>query len=185
MATSDCEWSIALVLKLIVSPFVPASTSVFDTAFEGGNIVSPNSVAANGSTFTNKFQGIIPKIVVDYYNERKEVKKLMLIAMQDNEKNPSIELEKEINRHENQQMAIKILLNSLYGALGNKYFKYFDVRLAEGVTLTGQLTIQWAEKAMNIIMNELLKTNKDYYRECSKIAKFNYQQHFHEDHFKI
>ena len=31
----------------------------------------------------------------------------------------------------------------------------------------------------------LLKTNKDYYRECSKIAKFNYQQHFHEDHFKI
>ena len=59
-------------------------------------------------------------------------------------------------------MAIKILLNSLYGALSNKYFKYFDVRLAEGVTLTGQLTIQWAEKAMNIIMNELLKTNKDY-----------------------
>ena len=59
-------------------------------------------------------------------------------------------------------MAIKILINSLYGALGNKYFKYFDVRLAEGVTLTGQLTIQWAEKAMNIIMNELLKTNKDY-----------------------
>ena len=54
-------------------------------------------------------------------------------------------------------MAIKILLNSLYGALGNQYFKYFDLRLAEGVTLTGQLTIQWAEKAMNKAMNEALK----------------------------
>ena len=141
--------------------------NVFDTAFEGGNIVSPNSVAANGSTFTNKFQGIIPKIVVDYYNERKEVKKLMLIAMQDNEKNPSIELEKEINRLENKQMAIKILLNSLYGALGNQYFRYFDMQIAEAVTLSGQLAIRWAEKCMNKTMNEVMqdgtkKSESDY-----------------------
>ena len=46
------------------------------------------------------------------------------------------ELDKEINRMENRQMAIKILLNSLYGALGNKHFAHFDVRLAEGVTLS-------------------------------------------------
>ena len=30
-----------------------------------------------------------------------------------------------------------------------------------------------------------LKTNKDYYRDCSKIAKFNYQQYYHENKFKI
>ena len=59
-------------------------------------------------------------------------------------------------------MAIKILLNSLYGALGNKHFAHFDVRLAEGVTLSGQLAIQWAEKAMNAAMNNILKTEKDY-----------------------
>ena len=59
-------------------------------------------------------------------------------------------------------MAIKILLNSLYGALGNKHFQYFDIRLAEGVTLSGHLAIQWAEKAMNAAMNKLLHTEKDY-----------------------
>ena len=120
------------------------------------------AVAANGSTYRKDIDGVIPNIIVDFYDERVAVKNMMLAAQKSYEKNKTIELEKEINRHENQQMAIKILLNSLYGALGNKYFKYFDVRLAEGVTLTGQLTIQWAEKAMNIIMNDLLKTNKDY-----------------------
>ena len=56
-------------------------------------------------------------------------------------------------------MAIKILMNSLYGALGNQYFKYFDLRLAEGVTLTGQLAIRWAERAMNETMNKVLETD--------------------------
>ena len=28
-----------------------------------------------------------------------------------------------------------------------------------------------------------LKTNKDYYRQCSKIAKFNYKQYYHEEQF--
>jgi hypothetical protein len=28
-----------------------------------------------------------------------------------------------------------------------------------------------------------LKNNKDYYRHCSKIAKFNYKQYFHENQF--
>ena len=72
------------------------------------------------------------------------------------------ELDKEISTLENRQMAIKILLNSLYGALGNKHFHYFDIRLAEGVTKSGQLAIQWAEKAMNAGMNDILKTDDDY-----------------------
>ena len=33
-------------------------------------------------------------------------------------------------------------MNSLYGAMGNRYFKYYDLRIAEGVTLTGQMVIQ-------------------------------------------
>ena len=54
-------------------------------------------------------------------------------------------------------MAIKILLNSLYGALANKHFLYFSPGLAEGVTLTGQDAIKWAEKTMNAELNKLLK----------------------------
>ena len=59
-------------------------------------------------------------------------------------------------------MAIKILLNSLYGALANKHFLYFEKRLAEGVTLSGQLAIQWAQQAINKSMNKLLNTNNEY-----------------------
>ena len=55
-------------------------------------------------------------------------------------------------------MAIKILLNSLYGALGNQYFRYFDMDIAEGITLSGQLAIRSAERAVNDAMNKIMKT---------------------------
>lgn len=78
------------------------------------------------------------------------------------------ELKEELHRlniqatakHNNQQ-AIKILMNSLYGAVANEHFRYFDIRIAEGITLTGQLTIQWAEKAINKYLQKLLKDSKD------------------------
>ena len=71
-------------------------------------------------------------------------------------------LEKRIAIAKNQQMALKILLNSLYGAMGNKWFRYFDMRIAEGITLTGQATIRWAENNLNDYLNKALQTNKDY-----------------------
>ena len=121
------------------------------------------TVATNGSTYRKDIDGVVPSIIVDYYDDRRSVKNQMLAAEQAYVKTKTYELEKEINRLHNQQMAIKILMNSLYGALGNQYFKYFDLQVAEAVTLTGQMVIQWAEKAMNETMNKVMKTNgRDY-----------------------
>ena len=54
-------------------------------------------------------------------------------------------------------------MNSLYGALSNEYFRYYDMRMAEGITITGQYTIRSAEKAINEYLNKHLKTNNvDY-----------------------
>ena len=86
----------------------------------------------------------------------------MIEAKQEYEKNPTRRLENEIANLDNQQMGIKILMNSLYGALANKYFRYFDHRIAEGVTLSGQRAIKTAEKAVNDEMNKILKTDNDY-----------------------
>lgn len=62
-----------------------------------------------------------------------------------------------------QQMARKILINSLYGALGNQYFRYYDLRNAEAVTAYGQLAIKWVGRDMNIYLNKVCKTdNVDY-----------------------
>jgi hypothetical protein len=58
-------------------------------------------------------------------------------------------------------------INALYGAVANKYFQYFIERMAEAITLGGQLSIMTAEKALNDFMNRTLKTqNVDYVIYC-------------------
>jgi len=107
-------------------------------------------------------QGVLPKIIKEYYDERVSIKKQMLAAKSQMQKGYTFELDKEISNLDNRQMAIKILLNSLYGALANKHFLYFCQGLAEGVTLTGQRAIKWAEATMNRELQKLLKTEDDY-----------------------
>ena len=128
----------------------------------GQTVDGEYSVAANGSSYRKDFDGVLPQIIEEYYDERVTVKKMQIAAQKEIQNGYTSQLDKEIVTLENKQLAIKILLNSLYGALGNKHFHYFDIRLAEGVTLSGQLAIQWAEKAMNAAMNKLLQTENDY-----------------------
>ena len=117
------------------------------------------AVATNGSTYSKHKDGVLPEIIIDYYDDRRSIKNQMLAAEQAYQKEKTYQLEKEINRLHNQQMARNLIMNSLYGALGNQHFKYFDLRMAEGVTLTGQMVIQWAEKAINKEMNQIMKSS--------------------------
>ena len=180
------------------------------------------AVAASGLQFRKDREGIIPKIIKQYYDERREIKDMMLEAEQllinigadpstataaisafrkwDKDNNagqtrgntsgesahtpttieytpPAIEytpsakeieqitkrLNNSITTAMNNQMAIKILMNSLYGALGNNYFRYFDKRMAEAITTSGQLSIRWAERAINEEMNTILGTTGEDY----------------------
>ena len=124
------------------------------------------SVAANGACFTNKFKGIIPSIIDEYYGNRKVIKKKMLAVEQQLEdaKDPKEKaaLKREANQLHNAQMAIKIAMNSLYGATANIYFLYYINDMAEAITTSGQLSIRWAEKCVNAYLNKILKTDKDY-----------------------
>ena len=134
-------------------------------AYLNGDIdVSGNNyaLAPTGISFTHEKKGVVPTIIEQYYAERRVIKNQMLEAQQEYQKNPSKKLEYRITSLNNQQMAIKILMNSLYGALGNRFFRYFDQRVAESITLAGQLSIKWAERAVNNEMQKLLKTDEDY-----------------------
>lgn len=72
-------------------------------------------------------------------------------------------LEKLVSKCSNTQEGLKVTLNSAYGALGNAYFRYFDIRQAEAVTLSGQLAIKWVQKDLNVYLNKLLNTDEvDY-----------------------
>ena len=123
----------------------------------------PFAVCANGAQYRKDVRGFLPELMDKMYSDRVIYKKKMIEAKKKYEKNPSIELEKEIARCNNIQMAKKISLNSAYGAVGNEYFRYFRIENAEAITLSGQLSIRWIESKMNSYMNKVLKTNNTDY----------------------
>ena len=121
------------------------------------------TVCANGALYDTTQRGFLPELMQKYYDERVIFKKKMIKAKQEYEKDPSVELEKEITRCNNIQMAKKISLNSAYGAIGNQYFRYYKVVNAEAITLSGQVSIRWIENKMNEYLNKVLKTEGEDY----------------------
>ena len=116
------------------------------------------AVCANGAMFRKDVRGFLPELMEKIYEDRTIYKKKMIAAKQQYEKTPTIELEKEIARCNNIQMARKIQLNSAYGAIGNQYFRYYKLANAEAITLSGQVAIRWIEEKMNKYFNKVLKT---------------------------
>jgi len=118
--------------------------------------------AANGCTYRRDKQGFLPEIMEKMYNDRVLYKQKMIEAKKKYEETKDKELQKDIARYHNMQLAKKIQLNSAYGALGNRYFRWFSVNNAEAITMSGQLSIRWIEKKINKFMNKMLKSKSDY-----------------------
>jgi DNA polymerase elongation subunit (family B) len=116
------------------------------------------AVCANGAMYRKDVRGFLPELMEKIYEDRTIYKKKMLAAKQEYEKKKTKELEKEIARCNNIQMARKIQLNSAYGAIGNQYFRYFKLANAEAITLSGQVSIRWIEDKINKYLNKVLKT---------------------------
>ena len=117
----------------------------------------------NGAFFRKDVKGFLPELMENMYNDRVKYKKLMLEAQQEFENTKNKSLLKDISRFNNIQMAKKISLNSAYGAIGNNWFRYFDLLVATAITTSGQLSIRWIEKSLNIYLNKILETdNLDY-----------------------
>lgn len=121
------------------------------------------TITPTGCLFDKTKRGFLPTLMEKMYNDRSEWKKRMLQAKKAYEIEPSQRLENEIARCHNMQLAKKIQLNSAYGALSNQFFRWFDNRLAESITKSGQLSIRWMEKKMNENLNRILKTEKEDY----------------------
>jgi DNA polymerase elongation subunit (family B) len=125
------------------------------------------TITPNGQFFRTDIQGFLPKMMDEMYQDRKKFKNMMLQSKQDyeNEKDDSkkYEIEKRIARFNNLQLAKKVSLNSAYGALGSQYFRFYDLRMALGVTTAGQLSIRWIENKINEYMNKILSTEDSDY----------------------
>ena len=134
-----------------------------DTSALRGVTVTPNQ-----QLFATDRQGFLPEIMDKMFADRSLYKKQMLTAKKELEilkKDPLApkeriqQLQFDISKYNNLQLSKKVGLNSAYGAMGNEHFRFFDVRIAEAVTLSGQLSIRWIEKALNQYLNKILKTD--------------------------
>lgn len=133
-------------------------------------------VAGNLACYTRKKKGFLPVLLENMFNERVENKKRATEAKKkleaylkengikedDRTDQGKKDIEKEIARFHNAQMAGKVNLNSVYGCLSNEYFRFFNNRNAEAITTSGQVAVQWAGRAVNDYLNKVLGTEDDY-----------------------
>lgn len=122
------------------------------------------TVTPNIMFFKRDSQGFLPEILEDLYNRRKTSKKKMIECQQKLQTAEGSEKQNYLNlisKHSNDQLARKVQLNSAYGALGNQYFRFYDLRIAEAVTKSGQLSIRWIESKINKYLNTLLETTDE------------------------
>ena len=125
------------------------------------------TLTRNGEYFSIAKRGFLPEIMETMYNDRSAYKKKAIEAKKELEKETDpakrYSIEKRIARYNNLQLAKKVSLNSAYGALGNEFFRFFDIRQASAITTSGQLAIRWIEKKINEYMNRILETKGEDY----------------------
>ncbi len=122
-------------------------------------------ITGSGAIFKQDSMGFIPQIMTMLFEKRKAYKDLMLEAegkLEDNKVTLTKEeihiLENEVSKYNSLQMAMKILLNSGYGALSNQYNRWYNDILAEAITLSGQMSIKWVENSVNTLLDTMLDT---------------------------
>ncbi len=134
------------------------------------------SMSASGVTFTKDFKSFMVEIIQNFFDDRQKYKSLMNDAKKelqtvktDLKKNKTPELKARATELENSvikfnvfQQNKKISINALYGASGNKGFRYYDLRIAESITKFGQVIIKTAERAINDYLNETTGYNLDW-----------------------
>lgn len=98
------------------------------------------------------YSGILSMLL----SSRKVYKKKMLTAKE--AKNDS-----EFDYFYTRQYSYKVLANSLYGAIANKIFRFFDRSCAAAITLGGQEALKWSIIEGNEFMSHL-KTGKELKR---------------------
>ena len=132
---------------------------LIDREFDTNPIHAKNySMVANGQCFSKEKKGVFPQLIEHYFAIRQKAKRAMLDAQtkyQETKDPKYLNLETSFN---SQQMAAKILMNSLYGAMGNQYFRYYDIRVAEGITMSGQFVIRSVANKLNEYVNKWCET---------------------------
>lgn len=115
-------------------------------AHEWANFIKDHGyvLSSYGTIFDQNRNGVIPSILTDWFSRRKLHKKLASDfkakkdALEDKNSDEAKKYQFEYEKNNRLQYILKIRLNSMYGAFGNKMFRFFDIRIAESTTRSGQ-----------------------------------------------
>lgn len=143
---------------LVNKPFGDINVDKIISKTVDTSIFPDYSICPNGSMYTKKKQGFIPAILEEMFEKRKQYKDLMISAEKEYEKNKNDKIQYQISNYKVKQLSLKVCLNSGYGALGSPYFRFYELRNAEAITLSGQLALKWIESKLNKYFNNLLST---------------------------
>lgn len=122
------------------------------------------ALTANGCFFRREKEGFFPAIMKHFFAERKRYRKMEAVAREEYEADKKNDTKRNIFlKFKNIQTAYKLLNNSGYGAMANAYFRWFDNRLAEGITATGQLASKYVAEHLNVFLNNYYHSvGRDY-----------------------
>lgn len=70
-------------------------------------------------------------------------------------------LEAKVGFYETKQLAIKKFINSVYGALGSKYFQFYNVYMAESITAQGRDLNHFTEMSINEYFEGTFQSNPE------------------------
>jgi DNA polymerase elongation subunit (family B) len=78
-----------------------------------------------------------------------------------------------MNEKGNEEQAIKIFINSIYGATASPYFVGYNVRVAEAITLQGQDIIKFVSKTVNRYFHEFWHRDTELHKKLgiTKVEK--------------
>lgn len=152
--------SIMMTLNLSPETYVGKEYSNSEVILSGNapKVYDNCAMSANGVMFRKDKLGIIPEIIQEFMSTRKSSKKEMLTKQQEYETTKNEKLKPIIAALDNRQMAVKILMNSLFGAIANSGFRFFNNDIAEAITMTGQLYLKNIDKTLPKKISDKFKT---------------------------
>jgi DNA polymerase elongation subunit (family B) len=150
--------------------FVLEKPNLEDKRFEGKLLESFNqalrkgyfSIAPNGAVFKNDRKGAIAAVEEYVFSKRKEANKKKLEASRELERLRSsgaseeeVAPQKELkDRLHLMQLSLKLIINSIYGALAVPYYRGYNINIATAITSVGRHTVIEGERYCNEIMND-------------------------------
>jgi DNA polymerase elongation subunit (family B) len=165
--------SIMMLLNLSPECFVGMTDSSVQMLLNGHEFTDKRyAYGANGAMFSKDKLGIIPGLISEFMSNRKKAKSDMLTLQSEYEelkvmrealvaKNDREEIDRKmadisdrISALDNEQMAIKILMNALYGGMSNEGFRFFNQDVAEAITTTGQLFLRTIDQRLSKMISE-------------------------------